>query len=137
MLNTRTLHVSPQFHVTFDDKFMTVPFLRSGDVPPDWFDLVLNSTESATDEAFDSSNTWMNVENNHPFGGLSNEEAFSASPVENIVSTSSTPPSCRRKVPQHHNSVLLQISIIKYVWEMITKIHPQRISIIINQFMAS
>ena len=36
VLNLRTLHVSPQFHVVFDDKFTTVPFLRSGDVPPRW-----------------------------------------------------------------------------------------------------
>jgi len=88
VLNPKTLHVSPQFHVTFDDKFMTVPFLRSGDVPPTWTDLVLHNTESATDSAFDSANTWMTVENTHPLGGSSNEEVISASPVDNIVSTS-------------------------------------------------
>ena len=53
VLNPRTLHVSPQFHVLFDDEFTTVPFLRSGDVPPRLTQLVQSCTESSTDEAYD------------------------------------------------------------------------------------
>ncbi len=38
--NPRMGHVSPQFHVVYDDDFMTVPYLRSADVPPHWAKLV-------------------------------------------------------------------------------------------------
>ena len=33
VMNPRTLHVSPQFHVVYDDDFTTVPAMRSGDIP--------------------------------------------------------------------------------------------------------
>ncbi len=36
ILNPRTGHVSPQFHVVYDDDFMTVPYLHSADVPLHW-----------------------------------------------------------------------------------------------------
>ena len=90
VLNPRTLHVSPQFHVTFDDKFITVPFLRSGDVPPSWSALVQNNTESATDEAFDLSTTWMDVESGQPLGGPSNEEVIGVSSVDKLVAPPAT-----------------------------------------------
>ncbi len=41
----RTGHVSPQFHVVFDNDFTTVPYLRSSQVPPFWTDLVSASTK--------------------------------------------------------------------------------------------
>ena len=78
VLNPRTLHVLPQFHVTLDEKCMTIPFLRLGDVPPKWSELVLKNTESITDAAFDSANTWMTIANNHPLGGSSSEKVISA-----------------------------------------------------------
>ena len=34
VLNPRTGHISPQYHVVFDDDFTTVPFMSSGTVPP-------------------------------------------------------------------------------------------------------
>ena len=40
VLNSRILHISPQFHVVFDDKLSTVLSLRSGDVPSNWTILV-------------------------------------------------------------------------------------------------
>jgi hypothetical protein len=40
ILNPRTGHVSPQFHVVYDNDFTTVPYLRSADVPPHWTQLV-------------------------------------------------------------------------------------------------
>jgi hypothetical protein len=40
ILNPQTRHVSPQFHVIYDDDFMTVPFLCIATVPPHWADLV-------------------------------------------------------------------------------------------------
>lgn len=60
VLNPKTLHVSPQYHVVFDDEFSTVPFMKNGEVPPHWSDLVKQSTELATDEDFDLATTWAN-----------------------------------------------------------------------------
>ena len=34
ILNPTSLHESPHFHVTFDDTFSTMPYLASGDIPP-------------------------------------------------------------------------------------------------------
>ena len=54
ILNPRTLHVSPQFHVVFDDNFATVKYLQGNEVPPMWKELVTKSSESATDELYDA-----------------------------------------------------------------------------------
>jgi hypothetical protein len=43
ILNPRTGHVSPQFHVVFNDDFTTVQYLCTGMVPPHWADLVCSS----------------------------------------------------------------------------------------------
>ena len=59
ILNPTSGHVSPQFHVVFDDTFSTVPFMREGTIPPNWAELVRNSTEIATDENFDIAKTWF------------------------------------------------------------------------------
>ena len=40
ILNPRTGHVLPQFHVVYDDDFMTVPYLRTTTVPLHWAALV-------------------------------------------------------------------------------------------------
>jgi hypothetical protein len=45
ILNPRTGHISPQFHVVFDDDFTTVPYLRKMEVPPHWAELVRSSAE--------------------------------------------------------------------------------------------
>ena len=36
ILNLSTGHVSPQFHVLFDETFSTVPSLKNGSVPSSW-----------------------------------------------------------------------------------------------------
>ena len=59
VLNPTSGHVSPQFHVVFNDTFSTVPRMREGTIPPHWTDLVRNSTELATDESFDIAKTWF------------------------------------------------------------------------------
>ena len=59
VLNPRTGHVSPQFHIVFDDLFTTVPFMNKSQVPPNWADLVKNSAEIATTEKFDVAKTWL------------------------------------------------------------------------------
>ena len=52
ILNLQTGHISPQFHVTFDEGFSTVESLRADTEPDNWENLVLNHSESATDEDF-------------------------------------------------------------------------------------
>ena len=60
VLNPKTLRVSPQFHLVFDDEFSTVPFMRNGEIPPHWTELVHCSAELATDEEFDLATSWAN-----------------------------------------------------------------------------
>jgi hypothetical protein len=43
ILNPRTGHVSPQFHVVFNNDFTTAPYLCTGTVPLHWADLVRSS----------------------------------------------------------------------------------------------
>ncbi len=45
ILNSRTGHVSPQFHIVFDDDFTTVPYLRMATIPPFWAELVSASSK--------------------------------------------------------------------------------------------
>jgi len=45
VLNPRTGHVSPQFHVVFDDDFTKVEYLRKMTVPPHWAELVRSSAD--------------------------------------------------------------------------------------------
>eukprot|EP00957_Ditylum_brightwellii_P114982 8769693-Ditylum_brightwellii.AAC.1 len=40
VLNLQTGHVSPQYHVVFDNEFTTVPYLHSSEAPPNWADIV-------------------------------------------------------------------------------------------------
>jgi hypothetical protein len=58
VLNPRTGHVSPQYHVVFDDQFTTVPFMGENEVPPNWAQLVENSTEKVTKEHYELAKTW-------------------------------------------------------------------------------
>jgi len=59
VLNPSTGHVSPQFHVVFDDDFKTVPFLRSGIEPPMWKQLVKDKSEMVTEEAYNLASMWL------------------------------------------------------------------------------
>ena len=46
VLNLNTGHVSPKYHVIFDDDFSTVPYLRSKEEPPNWEQLCKTSMEN-------------------------------------------------------------------------------------------
>ncbi len=59
VLNPRTGHVSPQYHVVFDDLFTTVSFIQKSKVPPNWANLVKKSREKVTDEHYDLAKTWL------------------------------------------------------------------------------
>ena len=58
VLNLITGHVSPQYHVVFDDEFTTVDYLDTEEIPPSWENLVENSCERATDEQYNTARTW-------------------------------------------------------------------------------
>ena len=59
VLNPKILHVSPQYHVVFDDHFIIVPYMKNGEIPPHWSDIVLNHSESVTDEKIELVNTYV------------------------------------------------------------------------------
>ena len=59
VFNSKTVRVSPQYHVIFDDGFSTVPYMECGEVPPNWDDLCRLSGESATDESVDLALEWI------------------------------------------------------------------------------
>ena len=44
-LDLKTGHVTPQYHLVFDDSFTTVEYLNKGTTPPFWTDLVRHNTE--------------------------------------------------------------------------------------------
>ena len=58
VFNPTTGRVSPQFQVVFDDKFSTFPNMNAGTIPPNLNDLVIHSSEIATDEDFELAQTW-------------------------------------------------------------------------------
>ena len=101
VLNPHTLHVSPQFHVVFDDDFTTVPYLRSGEEPPQWKDLVAKSSEISTDKNFDLASEWTSdhfqidesqIDPLHPVG---NDSTPSSSPpnVDSVTFENGNAPS--------------------------------------------
>ena len=58
VFNPVTGRVSPAYHVVFDDTFSTVPYMRASSLPPNWEELVKNSTEIATTEDFELADVW-------------------------------------------------------------------------------
>ena len=59
VLNPRTGHVSPQYHVVFDDLFTTVAYMKKSEVPPNWTELVAKSSERVTNEDYDLAKIWL------------------------------------------------------------------------------
>ena len=74
-LNLQTGHVSPQYHVVFDDEFTNVPYVQSTEAPPNWADLVANHTENATDEAFTIYSLWYEGEEAARLSATENEQS--------------------------------------------------------------
>ena len=65
-MNLSTGLTSPQYHVTFDDEFTTVPYLTSNNPPPNWIRLIKTATERATDDNETLSQKWLSSStNNH------------------------------------------------------------------------
>jgi hypothetical protein len=63
ILNLSTGHVSPQYHVVYDDTFSTVDSIRTEKVPPNWSTLCSTSQELAMDENFALLPDWTKL---HP-----------------------------------------------------------------------
>ena len=59
VLNVITGHVSPQYHVVFDDDFLTVPALRDGTSPAHWKELARDNSEKVTDASYDLAKIWI------------------------------------------------------------------------------
>ena len=72
VLDPKTLHVSPHFHVVFNHNFTTIPFLATQDVPPNCSQLI-SLSESATNEDDDLAKQWMDSQEN-PDKYLTDEE---------------------------------------------------------------
>ena len=62
VLNLSTGHVSPQYHIVFDDKFKTVEALQKGVVPSRWEYIAKIGYESATDEDINLTKLWKTRE---------------------------------------------------------------------------
>ncbi len=106
VLNPRIGHVSPQFHVVFDDHFTTVPFMEKNEVPPHWAKLIENSHEKVTKEHYELAKTWLfpdaelgdislpernqNVSNNS-HGILFDQEKINCNVSQNLLSTGMQP----------------------------------------------
>ena len=58
--NPATGRVSPQYHVVFDYDFSSMPYMKSGTLPPNWEDLVEYSSEMATTKDVNLEDTWLN-----------------------------------------------------------------------------
>ena len=57
LLSPDTGHVSPKFHVVFDDDFSRVPFMREGAIPQILIDLVQRRSQSGTTDNNDLKDT--------------------------------------------------------------------------------
>ena len=58
VLNPKTLHVSPQFHVVFDDTFSIVDHMEKGTIPPNWQELVNTSENLHPEETTEFEMIW-------------------------------------------------------------------------------
>ena len=59
VLNPVTGHVSPQYHVVYDETFSKVSHMRDETIPPTWDEMCKNSVKSATSDASDLAELWF------------------------------------------------------------------------------
>ena len=84
VLNPRTLHVSPQYHVVFDDNFSTVQSMVHGEVPDKWTTLVQQSDEHRDEAGNDFTHLWASQE----FDPFHDEDHMEELPTSEFESTS-------------------------------------------------
>ena len=59
VLNLRTGHCSPQFHVIYDEEFSTIPYISGAETPPNWETLCNTSIEHNITDNDISSPNWL------------------------------------------------------------------------------
>ena len=91
VLNSATLHVSPQYHVIFDDIFSTVSSMANGEIPDNWLDLVKLSEEHMDEAGNNLTNFWASEEFN-PFHNEEDMETPSATVLESTPQESTITP---------------------------------------------
>jgi hypothetical protein len=52
VFNPKTGQVLPQYHVVFNNTFLTIPYMDASTVPSHWEDMLKHSSKKATDEEF-------------------------------------------------------------------------------------
>ena len=62
--NPTTGRVIPQYHVLFDDEFSTAPYMEADNIPPNWENLVKNSSKISTAQDFALEDTWLRGQSN-------------------------------------------------------------------------
>jgi len=93
VLNPKSGLVSPQYHVVFDDEFSTVPHMRAGSIPPNWEDLVQNSSELGSPGQFSSAPSFEPIDD--PSEHLAVED--STRPVQEQPETQPLPSQEKKK----------------------------------------
>eukprot|EP00957_Ditylum_brightwellii_P079551 6048773-Ditylum_brightwellii.AAC.1 len=59
---TQADHVSMQYYLVFDDKYISVSYLDSSEVPPHWTQLVAEYSNRSMKEAFNMKSLWYEGE---------------------------------------------------------------------------
>ena len=77
-------HVSPQYHVVFDDNFSTVQSMVNGEVPDKWTTLVQQSDEHRDEAGNDLTSLWTSQE----FDPFHDEDHMKELPTTEFESTS-------------------------------------------------
>ena len=58
-------HVSPQFHVVYNNEFRTVPCLSLNETLLNWLHLVEHCSEQVNDDKFSKAISWIDHDNTH------------------------------------------------------------------------
>ena len=125
VLNVATGLVSPQYHVVFDDKFSTVPYLQSSTPPPNWTSLLENNAEQILEKQQKISREWLD-----PTGSLRTNSIVSEgddiSISDNIVSEGANIPQTTKPQPtaneaptiswEEEQTTQINVSNVSKVW---------------------
>ena len=107
VLNPRTRHVSPQYHVIYDENFTTVSCMSKGQVPSNWAQLVKDSSELVTTERYTLTETWnTSTTSPSPNPGDFSTEIEGDGSLDPSLDNTSSPPGDQRVTftEDHHDS---------------------------------
>ena len=88
VLHKKSLYVSPQHHIVFDEYCSIVIYLIADDILPNWSVWVNNSPESITDKGVDLASTWCNDTSVYYQVSLSNKEDIDNYQYDSVASHS-------------------------------------------------